>query len=110
MTSHEARRRQLQLVGRLMRDIDAEPVQETLAQFRETGRTAGAAHRQAEAWRDRLVEGDEAVLPEIMAEILAACPGADRRQILALARAAAQERAAERPPASPAGCSACCAT
>lgn len=94
MTSHEARRRQLQLLGRLMRDIDAAPVQEALARLRETGRVAGASHRQVEEWRDRLADGDESAL----GEVLAACPGADRQQLRALARAAAQERAAERPP------------
>ena len=34
ITQHEARRRQLQFIGRLMRDVDPEPIRAALARFR----------------------------------------------------------------------------
>ena len=33
ITAHEARRRQLQFIGRLMRDIDPEPIRAALARY-----------------------------------------------------------------------------
>ena len=59
--SHEARRRQLQFVGKLMRDVDSEAIAGQL-QIWENGSRAQAAHFHAlEAWRDRLIESDDAL-------------------------------------------------
>jgi ribosome-associated protein len=59
--SHEGRRRQLQYVGKLMRDADVEPLRETVASA-----TLGHAHdslalHRAEHWRVELVAGDDAL-------------------------------------------------
>ena len=59
--SHEGRRRQMQYVGKLMRHTDIEPLREAVA-----GAQLGRAHdalalHQAEAWRARLVDNDEAL-------------------------------------------------
>src|SRR4051812_1985586 len=42
--SHEARRRQMQYIGRLMRDVDAEPIRERLAAIEGHSAQATAAH------------------------------------------------------------------
>ena len=52
--SFEARRRQLQYIGKLMRDVDAEPIRMTLEQWRGSAREATAQQHAVERWRDRL--------------------------------------------------------
>jgi ribosome-associated protein len=75
-TSHEARRRQLQYVGRLMRDVDAAPIEAALADLR--GESADARYRMhlAEQWRERLL-AEPAALHEFLAEY----PQADRQAL-----------------------------
>src|SRR5258705_3662129 len=56
ITKHEARRRQLQYIGRAMRDLESEPIREKLkvsdrGSIQETARL----HR-IERWRDKLLE------------------------------------------------------
>ncbi len=75
-TSHEARRRQLQYVGRLMRDVDVDPLEAALADLR--GESADARYRVhlAEQWRERLL-AEPAELTEFLAEF----PNADRQAL-----------------------------
>src|SRR5437588_174304 len=61
ITSHEAKRRQLQYIGRLMRGLDAEPVRAQLAAIDGRSAQAAAAHRRLEAWRERLLADDAAL-------------------------------------------------
>ena len=49
-----------------------------------------------EAWRDRLVAGDD----ELMEEIVRAHPGADRQKMGQLVRSARKEKQTNRPPKS----------
>lgn len=91
-----ARRRQLQLIGKLMRQEDTAPMQEALARLENRSAAAIAEHHRAERWRDRLMtEGDLAV-----AEFLAKHAAVDRQRLRQLVRAAQQERAAGKPPAA----------
>src|SRR2546428_14195344 len=55
--SHEAKRRQLQYIGRLMREVDPEPIRARLAAIEGGSAQAAAAHRRLEAWRGRLMTG-----------------------------------------------------
>jgi len=93
ITSHEARRRQVQYIGRLMRDLDPEPVRERLAQLEGHSAQASAHHRRLEALRERLVGDDEA-----LTEFAEAHPGADLQQLRALIRRVRHERDAGKPP------------
>lgn len=87
--SHEGRRRQLQLIGKLMRQTDPAPLQEAVAAQR-LGRAQDALSlHEAEAWRDRLLASDEAVT-----EWLAAHPDEDAQQLRTLIRNARKEAAA----------------
>jgi ribosome-associated protein len=93
LTGFEARRRQMQYIGRLMRDVDAAPIQERLDAWRNVTR-AGAAHlHQVEHWRERLLADDAA-----LDAFRNACPAADAQQLAALVREARRERTAGRPP------------
>ena len=62
MKAREGRRRLVQYIGKLMRDIDPAPIQQMLAEFERGGQVATAQLHQIERWRERLLaEGDEAL-------------------------------------------------
>ena len=62
ISSHEARRRQRQFIGKLMRDLDPAPLQAFIESHRRPSLEAARRFRATEAWRDRLVdEGSAAV-------------------------------------------------
>jgi len=93
ISSHGARRRQLQYIGRLMRDVDPEPVRAALAEAAGGSAAARARQRRIEAWRERLV-ADDAALTAFAAEHA----GADLQALRALIRNARREIAEQRPP------------
>jgi len=86
--SHEGRRRQLQFIGKLMRQADIEPLREAVAAA-QLGRAhdALALHR-AEHWRTELVADDDA-LTRWMAEH----PDTDLQRLRALIRSARKDAA-----------------
>ena len=69
---HEGRRRQMQFIGRVMREIDPAPIRAMLDARREVSAAATAALHKAEQWRDRLLTADEAELAELVATLLGA--------------------------------------
>lgn len=73
---HEGRRRQMQFIGRVMREIDPAPIRTMLDARREVSAAATAALHKAEQWRDRLLTADEAELAELVDTLLAARPKA----------------------------------
>ncbi len=94
-TKHEARRRQLQYIGRLMRQTDPEPVRAGLALLRGESAAETARLHRLERLRERLLE-DEKTLQEI-AETW---PAADMTHLRNLCRNALKEKAANKPPKS----------
>jgi ribosome-associated protein len=78
-TKWEAKRRQMQYIGRLMRDIDPAPITALLDQSSQTSREAVAGFHAAEAWRDKLLAGDAA-----LDALVAQHPEADRQRIAQL--------------------------
>ena len=92
--SHGARKRQLQYIGKLMRNIDPEPSQRYFSERQLKARQQTLRHRQLEAWRDRLItEGDRAV-----DAFLEQHGQADRQHLRQLIRQAQKERAENKPP------------
>ena len=91
--SHEARRRQLQYIGRLMRAVDPEPIRAQLAAVEGSSAQAAAAHRRLEAWRERLLADDTA-----LTGFAAEHPDADLQEIRALIRNARKEQKDGKPP------------
>ncbi len=61
ITSHEGRRRQLQLIGKLMRGVDAEPIQAAIAKMNGEHRAEALRHHAIEHWRDQLLAQDTAL-------------------------------------------------
>ncbi len=91
--SHEGKRRQMQYIGRLMRDIDAQPIRAQLAALEGNSAQATARHRRLEAWRARLIADDEA-----LTEFAAEHPGADLQGLRALIRNTRKEAKEQKPP------------
>lgn len=93
ISSHEAKRRQVQFIGRLMRELDPEPIRAQLALVEGGSAQARAGHQRAEHWRARLMEDDAA-----LTEFVRAHPGADLQKLRTLLRNARRELGDGRPP------------
>jgi ribosome-associated protein len=91
--SHEGRRRQLQYIGRLMRDVDAAPIRARLDELAGLSSQASVRHRRLEALRARLMS-DDAALTDFAADH----PAADLQALRALIRNARKEQKEGRPP------------
>jgi len=81
ITSHGARRRQMQYIGRLMREIDPAPIRARLEAISSGSAQSAARHRRLEAWRERLL-ADDGALTAFAAEH----PGADFQALRVLIR------------------------
>ncbi|MCX7660832.1 MAG: DUF615 domain-containing protein [Caldimonas manganoxidans] len=86
--SHEGRRRQMQYIGKLMRQIDPEPVREAVAEMKLGRATDSLALHETERWRTELLAEDEA-----LTRWMAAHPGSDAQQLRSLIRAARKDAA-----------------
>jgi ribosome-associated protein len=93
ITKFEAKRRQLQYIGKLMRGVEVEPIRAALDAMLAGSRRQIAAHKRIESWRERLLAG-----PGALNELLAEFPGADAQRLRALIHGALRERAESRPP------------
>jgi ribosome-associated protein len=93
ITSHGARRRQMQYIGKLMRKVDPEPVRAALAMIAGQSALARAQQRRLEGWRERLI-GDDLALTAFAGEH----PGADLQELRTLIRNARKEIAEGKPP------------
>ena len=82
-----AKRRQMQYIGRLMRNIDVKPVRNALENLRLGDLDKARRFHKIEKWRDAIMAGEEQVLEEI----LGACPNAQRQRLTQLARNALQD-------------------
>ncbi|MEF1255543.1 MULTISPECIES: ribosome biogenesis factor YjgA [unclassified Vibrio] len=91
---NEARRRQLQYIGRLMRLEDPEPLQAALDKVRNKHSQATAELHKLELLRDRIIEKGDAAINDAV-ELY---PDADRQRLRQLARQAAKEKSANKPP------------
>ena len=91
--SFEGRRRQMQYIGRLMREVDPEPIERHLALLRNEHRRDATRHQEVEQWRDRLLADDAA-----LGELKASRPGIETEQLHQLVRNARREAARGEPP------------
>jgi ribosome-associated protein len=92
-TQHGAHRRQLQLVGKLMRDVDAAPLQAALDEIHGLSAAATLRQQRLERLRARLLEDDS-----VCTEIARDYPHADIQQLRQLRRAALKEAQQQKPP------------
>ncbi|UTW46498.1 ribosome-associated protein [bacterium SCSIO 12696] len=92
----EGRRRQLQYIGKLMRDIEVDEIRQQLEQFDQQSRAFRQQFHQLEHWRDRLIAEGDGALNEWVSEY----PQTDRQQIRQLIRQAQKEQSQQKPPAA----------
>lgn len=92
----EGRRRQIQLIGKMLRARDVEPIQTALDKLKNRHNQQVSLFHKLEILRDRLVEEGDDVIPTV----LELYPEADRQQLRSLVRNAQKEKAANKPPKS----------
>ena len=95
LTGHEARRRQMQYLGKLMRFVDEEPIRAKLDEWNNVTRVQGAKFHLLERWRERLLTEEKA-----LSDLVVEYARADIQQIRTLIRNAQKEAAAGKPPKS----------
>lgn len=95
ITKFGAISRQMQYIGRLMRDVDPAPIVAKLEIWNGTSKQHIAWLHQVERWRDRLLEE-----PNALTELLAAHPQADAQHLRTLIRNALKEKELAKPPKS----------
>lgn len=91
---NEAKRRQLQYIGKLMRQIDPEPIQAELDRLRNKHSQATAELHKLEEMRDRIITEIDPAIEEVMDQH----PEADRQRLRQLARQAQKEKGSNKPP------------
>lgn len=93
LKKHEAIRRQMQYIGRLMRGVDAEPIAARLAAWNGDSAQETARMHQLERWRERLLADDDA-----LTEFAAEHAGIDTQALRTLIRNARKETSLGKPP------------
>jgi len=88
ITKNEAKRRQMQYIGKLMRKADHESIQEKFDAIEATQSKLKKSHFMVEEWRDKLITGDQAHVTQFLAEY----PSVDRQTFRQLARNAVKEQ------------------
>ncbi|OTQ74401.1 MULTISPECIES: ribosome biogenesis factor YjgA [unclassified Gilliamella] len=88
----EGYRRQIQYIGKLLRNRDIEPITQALDKLKNRHNQQVSMFHRLEKLRDELIEtGDAESIMELF-------PTADRQQLRTLARSAKKELAANKPP------------
>lgn len=95
---HEARRRQMQYIGRLMRALDTRELAEKLETHLAPSRAEAQALHTVEALREALLRCEGRELEEKLSDLTARHPKAALPRLRHLVAAAQDERAKKRPP------------
>ncbi len=96
LKNREGKRRQLQYIGKIMRVIDSDAIQQALDSFHHESLAFRQHFHRLENWRDRLMsEGDRA-----MEDLLVEIPELDRQHLRQLIRQAQKEASQNKPPAA----------
>ncbi len=93
LTQFGAIRRQMQYIGKLMREVDAEEISEKLVLWDAQSKENAAELHLVERWRTRLLEEEAA-----FDEFARAYPDADITHLRSLVRSINRERHAGKPP------------
>ncbi|MEK7876774.1 MAG: ribosome biogenesis factor YjgA [Pseudomonadota bacterium] len=88
----EGRRRQMQYIGKLMREVDPAPICAKLDQWHGVAHAHTASQHLAERWRERLLDEDDA-----LALFANEYPGIDLQRLRSLVTSIKRDKAASRP-------------
>ena len=94
INQHGALKRQLQYIGKLMRQYEVEPIRQAYEKVTHSYREDVQQHHQLEQWRDRLLTDGDKALEALIQEY----PAVDRQHIRQLVRRALKESASSKPP------------
>lgn len=94
ISKHEARRRQMQYIGRLMRSEDHDGIAAAFEEIDQERRRSVQHEKLADEWRNRLLEGEA----DVITEFVDAYPNTDRQALRQLVRNATGEQKAGKPP------------
>ncbi len=92
-SKHGGFKRQMQYIGRLMREVESAPIIEALQLLKAPSQKQTAQHHLAERWRDRMLADATAV-----AAFANEFPEADRVLLESYLNKAREDHAAQRPP------------
>ena len=93
ITSNGALKRQVQYIGRLMRDIDPAPIEDYLSKLRGDNAAHNALMQRIEQARGRLIASDDA-----LTAFIAEYPDADAGKLRTLVRNTRKEQELNKPP------------
>lgn len=96
ITAHGGLKRQKKYIGKLLRNLDIDPILSALQQLKDREANATHRHHHLERWRDRLIAEGDAAINAYMAEN----PAADRQKLRQLVREAVREREQSNAPRS----------
>jgi ribosome-associated protein len=85
----DARRRQIQYIGKLLRNIDLTEIRYSVEKLNHQSQTFRQHFAMLEQWRDRLIDEGNSAIEEFLIDY----PNADRQQIRNLSRQAGREKA-----------------
>ena len=93
---HEALRRHLQYVGKMMRNRDTTEIKNVLDQIHSRNNSTNARLHKLEQWRDRLLSNGDDAINAVIGE----CHTLERQKLRQLISRAKKEAAANQPPAA----------
>ena len=96
ITKHEAKRRKMQYIGKMLREVDIEPIRARIEEVREGKAAQSADFHHLERLRDRLLENDSTA----MDYVLDTYSNVDIQRFRQLVRNARKEREKGKPPKS----------
>jgi len=94
--AHGAKKRQLMTVGKMLRQRDNQALLDAVHQADQKTRQANARFHHIESWRDRLCDGGDQDLSELLAQV----PGENAQALRQLIRNARKEARLNKPPTS----------
>jgi len=89
-------KRQLQYIGKIMRKIDVEPIEQSILNIKQQHKRETNRFHQLESWRDQLIQNT----PQTMDELIVQFPDIDRQHLRQLIRNAQHEEKQQKPPKS----------
>ncbi len=94
--SHNAMRRHIRRLGKLLNKEDTEKVEALFQRLDDQAMQDNRRFHRIEQWRDRLINGDDKTL----SELLDICPNIDIQHVRQLIRSSKKERELTKPPAA----------
>ena len=92
--THEGKRRQMQYVGRLMRNVDTRRLFTAWQKFKADGAASAKALHEIEELRQRLIDN----APGVWSEVFSKFPDIDRHELEQLVKEAREEQKTGKPP------------